>query len=173
MRKNWILIIFFCLKISFSIGNGANNALYEGPSTKGGEAKQNDWMSHKYDDNKKSNAPKSCFKRLSCFHSDLTSSSSSSSVSSRGSNNMVGMSRYPSRDHLTGSNSTQSVGSTTNTAQSNSSSTNSASTQFSSRGNHEADFQKAHSVFINQLRSDIDRSANQSESDLFYTFKFW
>lgn len=158
--------LFFLENIS-SIGNGANNAFYEGPPTQDSEAKPNGWMSYKYEDNKK--APKGCFKRLSCFHSDLTSSSSSSSsASSHGTDSMVGMSRYPSRAESTKSNSTQSMGSTTFTAMSDSSSKNSSSTQISSRENLETNFQAAHSVYINQMRAD-----NQPDSDLFYTFKFW
>lgn len=160
---------FFGKKISSTIGNGANNTFYESPSAQDGEAKQNGWMSYKYEDTKKNTTPKGCLKRFSCFH-DLTSSSSSSSSSSAsassGSNNMVGMSRYPSRDESTKTYSTRSVGTDTFTTQLDSSSKSS-----SSRENRETDFQKGHSIFINQLRTD-DHSTHQPDSDLFYTFKF-
>lgn len=164
-----LIDFFFSKNISSTIGNGANNAFYEGPSSQDGNAKQNGWQSYKYEDTKKKNTQKGCSKRYSCFYSDLTSSSSSasstSSRSTRGSDSMVGMSRYPSRDGSTSSNCTQVL-----TTQYDSSS--SKSSPRTPQQNHETDYQSAaHSIYINHSRADNHSTNRDSDSELFYTFK--
>lgn len=188
VKKNYLLFFhFFCFE-----GNDINHSPFRRPSNEKGQhdgSSQNGWISYRKD-NKANSTKGSCFSAMNCLRSNTSSSSDSSwSSMSWKSNEVDGMSRYPSPSSSycnttsTKSTSLPSNGSGSDTVSANSSfdysftSTRSPFSSFSSSSSRNSDekfkqhFYASHSVFLSNLRADVDSSCSSLSSDFdnFYT----